>query len=489
MKHILLVMICGLAAWIQAAAPELSMVADPLENYYSVTGKIPDRKTDLRFFIGEAGIAAFSLYNPTNATMYCRVGLTGLEALQPQLREAIHIRARRGQLPADVLPEISADGVVVIPAGENRQIFIDLKTRGVKPGKYQGSFTAVNLAGEAAVNGPLNVEILPLSLPEKHPLSIMTWDCSLRRTTGAARTKIRNMLMESYVNAFHVLERPALKNGKYDFTAMNSLLAELKGEGLIMLRCAAPAQEMNIQEEQGAAEYITYIRAIVQNMKAQGFGYDDFVLYPYDENVQDIFYAAARLSKEADPKVMVYADPTAKATPEEMKRLFDGKYVDYFQYNASFFNDRGDLIRPFMNSVKYNSIYWCPVIQKRLRPNSFHRQMGRVAYREKLQGIGYWTSLWMPGSDRWGLPWDDFRGKTASAVTIYPGRSNDSESIPSRRWRAFRVGLEDYLIFDQVRRKGNSRLEKKIDNAVQFSRSASESEQLRNEIVNFLLEK
>lgn len=489
MKYIFSLMVCGLAAWIQAAAPELSMVADPLENYYAVTDRIPDRKADLRFFAGEAGIAAFSLYNPTDGTMYCRVGLSGMDDLEPQLREAIHIRARRGQLPADVLPEISADGVVVIPAGENRQIFIDLKTRGVKSGKYQGTFTAVNLADAVAVNGYLNVEILPLSLPEKHPLSIMTWDCSLRRTTGAARSKTLNMLTESYVNAFHVLERPELKDGKYDFTAMNSLLAELKGKGLVMLRCAAPAKGMNIQEEKGAAEYVKYIRTIVQNMKDQGFGYDDFVLYPYDENVQDVFYAAARLSKEADPKVMVYADPTAKATPEEMKRLFDGKYVDYFQYNASFFNDRGDLIKPFMNGIKYNSIYWCPVIQKRLRTNSFYRQMGRVAYREKLQGVGYWTSLWMPGSDRWGLPWDDFHGKTASAVTIYPGRSNDSESIPSRRWRAFRIGLEDYLIFDQVRRKGNSPLEKKIDSAVRFSTTTAESEQLKNEIVNFLLEK
>ena len=70
-------------------------------------------------------------------------------------------------------------------------------------------------------------------------------------------------------------------------------------------------------------------------------------------------------------------------------------------------------------------------------------------------------------------------------MTIYPGRSNDSESIPSRRWRAFRVGLEDYLIFDQVRRKGNSPLEKKIDSAVRFSTTTAESEQLKNEIVNF----
>ena len=63
------------------------------------------------------------------------------------------------------------------------------------------------------MNGYLNVEILPLSLPEKHPLSIMTWDCSWRRTTGAARSKTLNMLTESYVNASHVLERPELKDG------------------------------------------------------------------------------------------------------------------------------------------------------------------------------------------------------------------------------------------------------------------------------------
>ncbi len=486
MKRISILLACISIACIHAASPEVSMVADPLETYYSLTGKTGGQPAALRFCGGEAGIAAFSVYNSSADTMYCRIGLTGLNSLKPVIREAVHIRARLGQLPADVLPEISADGVIVIPAGENRQVFIDLPTN-AKPGHYHGTFTTTNVMDNTTTVNPLNIEILPLTLPEKHPLSIMTWDCSLRGATDAGRQKILELLTESRVNAFHVLERPELKDGKYDFTELNAMLAVLKGKGLAMLRCAAPPRNINVLTEKGYAEYVEYLKLVIDNVKKQGYGYDDFILYPYDENVQNNFFAAAKASKAADPKVMVYADPTTKATPEEMQRLVDGNYVDYFQYNASFFRDRGDIVKPLMKHVRYNTIYWCPVIQKRLRPHSFYRQMGRSAYRYQLHGVGYWTSLWM--ADGKSMPWDDFQGKTASPVTIYPGRDNDADSIPSRRWRAFRIGLEDYLFFDLARQKGNVELEKKIDTAVRNPQSFAAANALKNEITNFLMEK
>ena len=89
-----------------AAAPELTAVADPLESYYPVQGRIAGTpKIHLNLFHREFGLAALSLYNPTQTTMYCRITASGFAGLKVTLREAVHIRARLGQLPADVLPE------------------------------------------------------------------------------------------------------------------------------------------------------------------------------------------------------------------------------------------------------------------------------------------------------------------------------------------------------------------------------------------------
>ncbi len=473
-----------------ASAPELNMVADPLESYYPLSGRLAASPVrELRFCRGEAGIASAVVFNPSGQTMYCRLEIKGFDALQPVIRETLHIRARLGQLPADALPKISADGVIAVPAGENRQLFLDFATRQAEPGKYRGTLSVRNTISDETAEVGFEIEILPLVIPEKHPLSIMTWDCSLRSATGDGREKLLDLLTESYVNAFHVMERPEFKNGTWDFSKLNSIMKILKGKGLCMLRLAAPPRNPDIMTEAGVEAYKTYIQAVIENLEKEGFRYDEYVFYPYDENTRDNFYAAAKAIKAADPQALVYMDPTPKSTAAELHRVIDGKYVDYVQYSASLTRDRNDIIQPLIGKTKYSSAYWCPVIQKRLRPSGFYRRMGHFAYRYDLNGIGYWTSVWLPNCPKKSMPWDDFSGKIASSVTIYPGRGNNGESIPSRRWRAFRVGLEDYLFFYLLKDKGNPALEKKIQSAVEHPQSSPEYASLKNEIIDFLLEK
>ena len=82
-----------------------------------------------------------------------------------------------------------------------------------------------------------------------------------------------------------------------------------------------------------------------------------------------------------------------RKSKEEIKRLtVDGKYCEYMQFNAGFLR-RQEVMEMARPHLKFISAYWCPVIQKRLRPN-WYRNMGHVAWRLNLNGIGYWTSLW-----------------------------------------------------------------------------------------------
>ena len=492
MKHWLLGAALA-AAWQGfAAAPELTFAADPLESYYPVQGRIAGAgKSHLNLLQREFGLAALSLYNPTQATMYCRITASGFDGLKVTLREAAHIRARLGQLPADVLPELSKDGVVAVPAGENRQIFLEFDTRNGKAGTYRGTVKAVNLKDRSAVSREISLDVIAQSLPERHPLQVMTWDCSLRQSSGKERENLLAELQEHYVNNFHVLEttpwkadtRGNLTEGP-DFSKLDPMLKFLKGKGMLLLRCASPNSKNapDIRTAAGAKAYGNFVRALAAHMREMGFDYDDYALYPMDENTGDVFYAHAKAAKAADPKVWIYADPT-KSRGEIERITADGNYTDYIQFHYRFL-DRRDVIEMARPHLKISSAYWCPVIQKRLRP-AWYRNMGHVAWRLNLNGIGYWTSLWMPGNDRWGVPWDDLRGKTASAVTVYPARRG--ENVPSRRWKAFRAGLEDWLVFDLVRRKGNDALLKKIDEALDPKKGSAEKlERFRAESVEFL---
>ena len=319
----------------------------------------------------------------------------------------------------------------------------------------------------------------------------MTWDCSLRRSSGKERDNLLAELQDHYVNNFHVLEMAPWKAdaegnlvGIPDFSKLDPMLKFLKGKGMLLLRCAAPNTKNapDIRSAAGAKAYGNFVKALAAHMQEMGFDYSEYALYPLDENTGDVFHAHAKAAKAADPKILIYANPVK--SKEEIKRLtVDGKYCEYMQFNAGFLR-RQEVMEMARPHLKFISAYWCPVIQKRLRPN-WYRNMGHVAWRLNLNGIGYWTSLWMPGSDRWGVPWDDFRGKTASAVTVYPARHN--ENVPSRRWKAFRAGLEDWLVFDLVRRKGNGALLKKIDEALDPKKGSAEKvKRVRAESVEFL---
>ena len=61
---------------------------------------------------------------------------------------------------------------------------------------------------------------------------------------------------------------------------------------------------------------------LVEHLKHNGIGYDRFALYPYDEYIGDDFYDLARLIKEIDPRIKIFANSYGKG-PREFKRLKD----------------------------------------------------------------------------------------------------------------------------------------------------------------------
>ncbi len=457
-------------AALAASALELSLFPDPLNNSYSPLLRLPPEAQPslaLSAARGEAVYAALMLFNPGPQTAYVRIQVDGFPASALTLREAAHIRASFGQLVADVLPILSQDGIVVIPAGENRQLFVDLDTRALPAGTRAGVIRCTDTFSLKSVECQLTVRISSvLALPSRHPLSVLVWDCSLYGTTGELATNILNELTGNYVNTFHVLERASAcfnATGDMveppDFSALDARLDLLQGKGLLMLRCAAPNLQvppkgaLKITTEAGAKAYSQWTKALVEHLKQRNLSCEDFYLYIYDENLRDDFYAAACAAKAAVPNIRIYADPCSSTKLEEVTRALEARCVDYLQYHAGWFQHlTPELEKTSREQVAILSTYWCPVHHKRLSPSSFYRRMGAFAFQKNLTGVGFWAALGLAG-DTWGTPLDDFR-KSASPVAIYP--AGDVTVMPSRRWKGFRAGLDDFLFFQALERHFDS---------------------------------
>ncbi|MDQ8194806.1 hypothetical protein QEH59_10240 [Coraliomargarita sp. SDUM461004] len=466
----LFIFFATLCSSVTVHALEIKRVDDPWDNYYALEDEslgevIGTDGIELSVARNEHPVAAVELFNDTNSTLFLRLLVKGPQDVLT-LREGVHVRVRLGQLVADVLPEIGADGGLAIAAGESRQLWVDFDTEQLEVGQHVWQLQVVDLVGGALHEIDFELTLNSLILPEEHPLSLVVWDCSLQESRGLAQEIRADELTNGYVNAFHVIDKaPALFSAvgemieAPDFTELDATIIPLIGKGQLLLRCATPrlflagGNRLSIETELGQQAYAQWVQALLVHLDKLGLTYDDWVLYPYDEDIRDHYYYTVKVAKSVDSKIRTYANPTLKSKRAHLDRLIDEDLVDYLQLHHAYYQlgDNPAYIEQLRQ--KYNgtlSIYWCPVVQKRLDPVGFYRRMAWVAWNHGLSGTGYWTVYGLGGhqnqGDWGGTAWDDFRSRTANPTTLYNGRNDIL--IPSRRWRGFRAGLEDYLYLD-----------------------------------------
>jgi hypothetical protein len=87
---------------------------------------------------------------------------------------------------------------------------------------------------------------------------------------------------------------------------------------------------------------------------------------------------------------------------------------------------------------------------KSLSPYSYYRLLAWKAFLNGYTGIGFWSYAETSGS-----VWDDFDGDHPDYAVIYDGEN--TTIISSRRWEAWRMGIEDYeLLTMYAKKKGDA---------------------------------
>lgn len=195
------------------------------------------------------------------------------------------------------------------------------------------------------------------------------------------------------------------------------------------------------------------ISELDRSMKHEGFTYEDWLFYPVDEARGDrlvFLLEVARLVKEINPKIRIYANPISNASSSaEKKTLAQLKpLVDVWQPNYEFISSV-----PKSLYVSNNAKLWMysnPKYPAKEESPRFYYELASLAKKQGADGVGFWSLSAASGQ----TVWNDFDGKVPDWGVFYD--MDSGKVIPSRRWEAFVQGMEQQCIVKKLRLAPNT---------------------------------
>ncbi len=237
--------------------------------------------------------------------------------------------------------------------------------------------------------------------------------------------------------------------GDIDYTRHDEFVKKYSLHGMILFQMTGGISGPGGRETEAYHKaYITWMKAWVQHLKDMGITYDRYAMYPVDEpglsdGLVKMYLDYAKLTREADPQVLMYTDPVYRITEEELREMLP--YVDIWCPNRNGFllDLSAEKFAIIKNSGKQVWTYECDGNAKHLSPLGYYRGQSWLAWRHGLTGIGFWTYCTSPED-----PW--FKSSVSpDYLMTYQGES----VVSTKRWEAVRDGVEDYSMLSVLRDK------------------------------------
>jgi hypothetical protein len=441
-----------------------------------ISGADSDHRFNVELWQGEYESAAISLFNASETPLIITTKLTPLRrqegAMLPseqtiQMRTPVFVDARSLGRIGDALVKPPRGGIELKP-GQTTQLWLTIHNSELAPGRYDFAIDVAYCPAESSaesahemIQGTITVH--PIRFPAKPTLKTTTWayierSDATKNTTEQARADLR----AHYVNVdtffwSSSLPMPRLSPGgqvQFNRALAVSALSRYAGSdlklfywGLGRFRLNVPHMPpiMSPEWQQAMRNWLTQW---VELLKEEGLGYDEFAMYPFDEMLPVEFYQIARFIKEFDPRIRIYANSRGDGRGVEMGRI--APYIDIWCFRDATYGAR---ISPGEKRIREGGAevwsYECARPAKGKPPHGYYRlQMWRAFARDDT-GCGFWTYT-DPGEGN-GNAWDDFASAHGRYGVIYSpigkptGVDLSGEAIvPSRRWEAWREGVEDY---------------------------------------------
>ena len=473
----------------QTEHPGKKMIVYPGDEWKDFSAfDIPDAKTSelkslcLTMGNDEYESASFIIFNATDKPFSINIstsGLKGKNGIIPQkditLRYGEWVECNDGLMRPDALP--LADGVIPVAQGTNRSFWITVKGDHTPAGEYTGSIILMN--GKETETIPLNVTVLPVSLPQPIPVATYNWAYLNFAPTKANPEAAVADLAAHYIDTavVHPAQLPKFtfdNQGNItakDYAAFDAVikLHQKAGINKFLFFCnfaslsgkMAPLGSMSAGKttiEFNTAEWknamFNFITDWIAHLKTIGIGYDHFAFYPFDEAADDIMTGSGKdvliMFKAADPQSRIFFNPTPKNSVDGMKQF--APYVDIWcpHLVQTLDRERLDFFASEQRVGKQVYCYNCQGPDKTFSPLAHYRRMLWQAWTYGMTGAAHWNYAdtgWRAGNVS---AWTDFDGDRNDYSIIYDAATapehvtRKEAQIPSRRWEAWRDGVEDY---------------------------------------------
>ncbi len=417
--------------------------------------RTPGAKISVEAFQGEFESAAVNLFNFSGSARTIRVlfddfsGPNGAESVSTDkvftLCETIDVPTQDGDLSADALPELNSGNLLVIPAWDGRQLWFTINTSSLTPGIWRAKIHLKSLDIQfVETEVELIIKIWDIPLPKEQPLNLCNWSGTLQP---------EGTFDDQIVHGTNVFTRTVPPKATFDelgqvinidfsehdnFMAAHALKGTILFHSLVSLTGPSPAFS-----PAWLKAYRSFIPVWIVHLNELGYGYENFAFYPVDEpglehgKNLNRFMKWAKLVRECDPKIRIYANPVALITMKQLEEMVP--YVDIWAPMQTQIFPKEKL--EFIHSTKTH--WWnydCADNAKHLSPLAYYRGQAWMCWHFGHTGIGFYT--YYRGPDFWFQPESGFE-----YAMIYKGRG----VVTSKRWEAVRDGVEDYTLLHALK--------------------------------------
>lgn len=430
---------------------------------------------------GEYESAAVNLVNASSDDVTLRLAVSPLRSpggadlpweKTITLRRAVYVESRRVGVVGDALARI-VDGRLPLTAGSAGQLWLTVHSPDLRAGEYRFVIRVARESNDGTTDAcmiPGRITVHPRRFPEEVALKTYNWAyLSLLHFPANSMAQIVEDLEAHYLNVYVVPagDRPktaiaADGSLKVDFRRHDAALREFPGATEYLFFWAYAPDRLGDHAWWGdwmGPEYKVrmkeYLLTWVGHLRDLGIGYDRFAMYPFDERLDESVLELARLIKEIDPNIRVFANSTGNGSAGALARFTP--YVDIWCLPDA--SGEADAARAVLRRAGEEDVrrYAAEGDAKSLSPYEYYRLQPWRAWAAGDVGCGFWTYVTRKeAGDCNG--WDDFTCARGRWSVVYDGEDAPIDAggevyVPSRRWEAWRQGVEDYEYLHTLRQR------------------------------------
>ena len=360
----------------------------------------------------------------------------------------------------DALAELSSAQTISIAPGAARRLWITVNGKVLEAGTSDLSVELLPLgADDQRVRVAVHADVEDLDLRKAPLFRVCNWSSPGRLLSDGIDPAGIIVAREHGMNVFVVgmphrkCDAAGVLIGKADWSKLDAELELMGEDGFVLLSSGAGVSIPEGVETYGEVHVKAqraWLRELADHLASKRWSKDRWALYPVDEpglfggTRIRMFEEIASHFKKAMPDAPIYANPSGFVTPENMAGMVP--LTDVWQPEQALLRRQPELAPFFLGTGKPVWCYEAPGDVKTLRPLGYYRANSWMAFRLGLHGTGFWTQIYVGPKPEDNDLWLKRAATEYGANYAVAGRE-----VISRRWEAFRDGIEDVRAFMLLR--------------------------------------